>query len=1030
MNARERPASRPEQPPPIPDYEMLRPIGRGAYGEVWLARSVTGIHRAVKIVRRASFDDERPFEREFEGIRRFEPVSAGQESQVGLLHVGRNDTEGFFYYVLELADDVETGEEIYPEKYVPKTLKELRARRQRLPADECLTIGLALSRALVHLHHHGLVHRDIKPSNVIFVHGVPKLADIGLVSTIDSSHSIVGTEGFVPPEGSGAAAADVYSLGKVLYEISTGLDRRDFPQLPDDFESLPDKRAWLELNEVVLRACEADAQRRYSSAPEMHEDLLLLQAGRSVRRLRVMERRFALVAKYGIAATIITALAVGGFLWSSAQTRQARLNLQRAERAEADAVERLQESRLSWVHANRYTGRPGRRYDSLAELAKAAARTNSLELRNEAIACLGLPDLRPQKAWAKTPRWDSFHFNATFELYGTNDASGNLTIRNAANDAVRFEIPTRGAPLTAALSSRNDRWIATSDTSGRAWLWEVTTSTARPIEFPPRAQLCAFTPDSDALVVKHPDGWLHFVSCRTGVEQRSIPGPTNLARLHFNSAGDRYLALAGRRVLVSEARDGKIVQTLELPAHVECATWHPDGRRFVAAWTTRIGLWDADSGRQLRMFEGNEGLVVGLAFHPTGEWLASASWDHATRLWETDTAHEVLRATGSGSGLQFSADGRQLAFQTWGNDSVQVYEFADIRAVHRYTLPEPRRTSTHYTVEPGFSTDGRLVAAPDRDGVYIYQPPRPEPVAFLPGAFACGARFTPDGQALLTAGSEGVRRWPLAWSDDNTVLQIGPPQGVLPPSDEKVGVFDISPDGRWISATRDRSTAILELDQFGSTNRGGLTLRPARPVYLGPDGRVAATVASRRTNGVSIWSPTSGAVVTNLPVASVRHVAFSADGRWMACAADDTTTVWRTRDWTLAHRIQHARDAPGRYRVAFSPDSRLLADTISDQATQLLVVETAEVLGTLSTDRLLTSLGFSPDGAQLAVTFESGYFQLWDLRHLRQQLAGMGLDWPGPALPPAAAEPAPFRVTAVLKDPATPAPSASPDNRR
>ena len=190
----------PDLSPPIPDYTLLRPVGRGAYGEVWLARSVTGVHRAVKIVRRASFNEDRPFDREFAGIKRFEPVSLGQDSQVALLHVGRNDAAGFFYYVMELADDIETGDEIFPERYVPKTLKELRARQQRLPADECLTISLALARALAHLHVHGLVHRDIKPSNVIFVHGVPKLADIGLVSAIDTSHSFVGTEGFVPPE--------------------------------------------------------------------------------------------------------------------------------------------------------------------------------------------------------------------------------------------------------------------------------------------------------------------------------------------------------------------------------------------------------------------------------------------------------------------------------------------------------------------------------------------------------------------------------------------------------------------------------------------------------------------------------------------------------------------------------------------------------------------------------------------------------------------------------------------------------------
>src|SRR5438045_4009220 len=170
------------------------------------------------------------------------------------------------------------------------------ARHTRLPTTECLSIGIALARALAHLHDNGLVHRDIKPSNVIFVHGVPKLADIGLVSAIDTSHSFVGTEGFVPPEGPGSAAADVFGLGKVLYEISSGRDRNQFPKLPEELHTLADKGALLELNEVVLKACDPDCRRRYTTGEQMLADLLLLQAGKSVRRLHVMERRFAIVA--------------------------------------------------------------------------------------------------------------------------------------------------------------------------------------------------------------------------------------------------------------------------------------------------------------------------------------------------------------------------------------------------------------------------------------------------------------------------------------------------------------------------------------------------------------------------------------------------------------------------------------------------------------------------------------------------------------------------------------------------------------
>ena len=170
------------------------------------------------------------YEREFKGLQKFEPVSRTHESQVAVLHIGRNDQEGYFYHVMELADDQRTGPQIDPESYMPRTLSSELKAQARLPADQCLQIGLALTTALDHVHKYGLIHRDIKPSNIIFVNGRPKLADIGLVAAVDATCSFVGTEGYLPPEGPGTPQGDLYSLGKVLYEASTGKDRRDFPE--------------------------------------------------------------------------------------------------------------------------------------------------------------------------------------------------------------------------------------------------------------------------------------------------------------------------------------------------------------------------------------------------------------------------------------------------------------------------------------------------------------------------------------------------------------------------------------------------------------------------------------------------------------------------------------------------------------------------------------------------------------------------------------------------------------------------------
>lgn len=288
--------------PAIPDHEVLRKIGGGAYGEVWLARGVTGALRAVKVVWREDFEDARGFEREFEGILKFEPISREHPALVDVLHVGRSpDGVSFYYYVMEIGDDVESGQDINPVEYEARTLRADSHQATGVPWDtaECIDVGLRLAEALDHLHEHGLAHRDVKPSNVIFVNGRAKLADIGLVA-MRGQRTFVGTEGFVPPEGPGSAQADVYSLGKVLYEIATGKDRLSFPDLPDEIPAGADRKRWLELNRVICDICEPRvSKRKISTAAELADALRRIHGGKRRRR-----RGMSLV---------LTSLVLGGF---------------------------------------------------------------------------------------------------------------------------------------------------------------------------------------------------------------------------------------------------------------------------------------------------------------------------------------------------------------------------------------------------------------------------------------------------------------------------------------------------------------------------------------------------------------------------------------------------------------------------------------------------------------------------------------------------------------------------------------------
>jgi serine/threonine protein kinase len=464
---------------------------------VWLARNVMGVLRAVKIIERRHFNSDRPYEREFAGIQRYEPVSRSADGLVHVLHVGRNDAEGYFYYVMELADDAgewgsglrESGSEKRkstspnspapalqdPGSYVPRTLRSDLKRLGRLPVADGLRLALDVVNGLARLHDRGLVHRDVKPGNIIFVEGRAKLADIGLVSGESEGRTFVGTEGYIPPEGPGSPSADLYAVGMVLYESITGFQPEEFPKVPPEWFAEEAGPEPFEFHEVVLKAGEGAKQRRYRSAEEMQADLALLQSGQSVRRLRALESRVQTWRRIGWMAGLSVALAVTTALvahWrarvaAESQAKEAKL-LEQAQKSLASAESARRESRqqlyvalLEQARATVRSGELGQRVRALDAIRRAAAISNSLELRREVFAALALPDLRFERPLPGGGDFTIMELDPKFEHIALGRSRGPVELHAVSDDRLVATLPA-STNLVAhrAEWSRDGRFLA------------------------------------------------------------------------------------------------------------------------------------------------------------------------------------------------------------------------------------------------------------------------------------------------------------------------------------------------------------------------------------------------------------------------------------------------------------------------------------------------------------------------------------------------------------------------------------------
>jgi serine/threonine protein kinase len=319
-----------QEPPQVPDYDLIRPIGEGGFGRVWLAANQTTRRlRAVKLIplRRSGTTDAAG--REIVSLTRLE-ANLGHRHQnlLSIHHVGK--TADYLFYVMDLADDIsgrpasEYCEGLSPnksieddadanvplpnphpsplpkgegtstepllkgegtEEYQPATLRK-RLESGPLDPKECFICARQLTAGLASLHEAGMVHRDVKPANCLFVRGELKLADFSLLTAASPLASRVGTEKYMPPDGRMDARADVYAAGLVIYEMVTGLPADRFPGVGEMGRRIVEDPFLSILIRIALRACEGDPQQRYRDAREMLQELKEPDPRSTLRRNR------------------------------------------------------------------------------------------------------------------------------------------------------------------------------------------------------------------------------------------------------------------------------------------------------------------------------------------------------------------------------------------------------------------------------------------------------------------------------------------------------------------------------------------------------------------------------------------------------------------------------------------------------------------------------------------------------------------------------------------------------------------------
>jgi WD40 repeat protein/predicted Ser/Thr protein kinase len=949
--------------PAIDRYRVVRVLGEGGMGVVYEAEQGSPRRRvALKVVRPGLGSPAL--------IKRFT-----HEAQIlaRLHHPGIAQV-----YEAGLADD---GQPFFAMEFIRGLPLDEYANRHDLDLVARVALMARVCDAVQHAHDQGVIHRDLKPANILVEEiGRPKVLDFGVARATDAdlltaaglTHTgqLLGTPNYMSPEqvtGEPAAIdrrADVYALGVMLFELAAHrlpyrLEDRPLVEvarliLEQDAPRLGSLDSGLrgDVETIVAKALEKDPARRYASAADLAADLrrwlahepILARPPSALYHLRKFARRHTGLVGGVIATGVALVLGlVGTILFAVGEARQRGL-------AEQNSRAAFSAERKALFQAYR------------ARLAAAVAALSAHDVAGASQQLDEVPeDLRG---------WEWRH------LHSRLDDSTSVLLLPAGGDGLLLPSPDRlrVAILTGdglSLTDLEGSGPSTAPFPARGLVMEGTTQTRLGL------RVVEWVDETTIQLLNEAGRRVGPVVVPGGVGPRVVIASPDGSRLAVDNAVDGWRGLA-----LFDATSGKLTATCKgHPGDLWSYAFSPDGQLVASGGedgTARI--WNATTGALLHTCQGHASKVVGVSFRPDGARLLSSSSDGTVRQWAVATGQEVEppydRHSGDVTTAEYSPDGRWVA--SAGTDrTVRVWQATgrqDVAVLHGHTgavtgvafAPGGRRLAS-------VSRPTRLVAR--ADGTirgWEVDPRATLPVLRGHTSYVYPVVLSPDGRWIASGG----------WDSKICLWDARTGEACAPPWDngDLVKTLAFSPDGsKLVSARQDR----LQVWEVATGRRLKEIHVPAPnilAVAFRPDGaRLAALDGS---GGATVFDAATGAVVARLRLGTThdtKPLAYSPDGRWLAGASADQTTVCLFD----AHTNEPSAQFPGHKgvirAVAFSPDSRRLASCSSDHTVRLWQIDSGECKVLRGHTDEVFAVAFHPDGRRLATGGRDRAVWLWDL---------------------------------------------------